>query len=111
MDIAGAPGKDRTCGTWIRNPLLYPLSYGGMTENWLYSSIKRILKFQQRKKDPIQLRAKFGFGFKKKRTSTPILVDMSRLHVAFAWHVPPSISSTRLISLFLRINQYFNNEI
>ena len=26
---AGAPGKNRTCGTWIRNPLLYPLSYGG----------------------------------------------------------------------------------
>ena len=27
---AGAPGKNRTCGTWIRNPLLYPLSYGGI---------------------------------------------------------------------------------
>ena len=27
--ITGAPGKDRTCGTWIRNPMLYPLSYGG----------------------------------------------------------------------------------
>jgi hypothetical protein len=25
----GAPGRNRTCGTWIRNPLLYPLSYGG----------------------------------------------------------------------------------
>ena len=29
LDIIGAPGKDRTCGTWIRNPRLYPLSYGG----------------------------------------------------------------------------------
>ena len=27
--IIGAPGENRTCGTWIRNPLLYPLSYGG----------------------------------------------------------------------------------
>ncbi len=25
----GAPGRNRTCGTRIRNPLLYPLSYGG----------------------------------------------------------------------------------
>ena len=25
-----APGKDRTCDTGIRNPVLYPLSYGGM---------------------------------------------------------------------------------
>jgi hypothetical protein len=29
LDISGAPGKNRTCGTWIRNPMLYPLSYGG----------------------------------------------------------------------------------
>ena len=28
--ICGAPGRNRTCGTWIRNPLLYPLSYGGI---------------------------------------------------------------------------------
>ena len=34
LDCNGAPGRDRTCGTWIRNPLLYPLSYGGkQTEN------------------------------------------------------------------------------
>ena len=32
LDIAGAPGKNRTCGTWIRNPMLYPLSYGGRDE-------------------------------------------------------------------------------
>ncbi len=25
----GAPGRIRTCGTRIRNPMLYPLSYGG----------------------------------------------------------------------------------
>ena len=25
-----APGKDRTCDTRIRNPVLYPLSYGGI---------------------------------------------------------------------------------
>ena len=25
----GAPGRNRTCGAWIRNPMLYPLSYGG----------------------------------------------------------------------------------
>ena len=24
-----APGRIRTCGTWFRKPLLYPLSYGG----------------------------------------------------------------------------------
>ena len=29
-DIIGAPGRDRTCGTRIRNPVLYPLSYGGL---------------------------------------------------------------------------------
>ncbi len=28
-----APGKDRTCDTRIRNPVLYPLSYGGMRLN------------------------------------------------------------------------------
>ena len=27
--MTGAPGRDRTCGTRIRNPALYPLSYGG----------------------------------------------------------------------------------
>ena len=26
----GAPGRNRTCGARIRNPLLYPLSYGGV---------------------------------------------------------------------------------
>ncbi len=26
----GAPGRIRTCGTRIRNPMLYPLSYGGL---------------------------------------------------------------------------------
>ena len=31
--IASAPGKDRTCDTRIRNPVLYPLSYGGMRLN------------------------------------------------------------------------------
>jgi hypothetical protein len=25
----GAPGRNRTCGTWFRKPLLYPLSYEG----------------------------------------------------------------------------------
>ena len=28
-DFCGAPGRNRTCGARIRNPLLYPLSYGG----------------------------------------------------------------------------------
>jgi hypothetical protein len=27
----GAPGRIRTCGARIRNPMLYPLSYGGVT--------------------------------------------------------------------------------
>ena len=27
--ISDAPGKIRTCDTRIRNPVLYPLSYGG----------------------------------------------------------------------------------
>jgi hypothetical protein len=26
----GASGRIRTCGTWYRKPVLYPLSYGGM---------------------------------------------------------------------------------
>jgi hypothetical protein len=25
----GASGRIRTCGTWYRKPVLYPLSYGG----------------------------------------------------------------------------------
>ena len=29
QDVIGAPGRNRTCGTWIRNPLLYPLGYRG----------------------------------------------------------------------------------
>jgi hypothetical protein len=27
----GAPGRNRTCGTRFRKPLLYPLSYRGVT--------------------------------------------------------------------------------
>jgi hypothetical protein len=27
--VIGAPGRIRTCGARIRNPMLYPLSYGG----------------------------------------------------------------------------------
>ncbi len=27
----GASGRIRTCGTWYRKPVLYPLSYGGVT--------------------------------------------------------------------------------
>ena len=26
----GASGRIRTCGTWYRKPVLYPLSYGGI---------------------------------------------------------------------------------
>jgi hypothetical protein len=25
--LAGTPGRIRTCGLWVRNPTLYPLSY------------------------------------------------------------------------------------
>ena len=28
--FSGAPGMNRTCDTRIRNPVLYPLSYGGV---------------------------------------------------------------------------------
>jgi hypothetical protein len=28
--VAGASGRIRTCGTWYRKPVLYPLSYGGI---------------------------------------------------------------------------------
>lgn len=28
--LFGAPGMNRTCDTRIRNPVLYPLSYGGL---------------------------------------------------------------------------------
>ncbi len=34
-----APGRDRTCGTRIRNPVLYPLSYGGMEQ--IFVDIRR----------------------------------------------------------------------
>lgn len=29
--ILGAPGRIRTCGSRFRKPLLYPLSYEGLT--------------------------------------------------------------------------------
>ncbi len=29
IEVDGAPGTIRTCDTRIRNPVLYPLSYGG----------------------------------------------------------------------------------
>ena|GEM_PF-4239408 len=28
--LSGAPGMIRTCDTWFRKPVLYPLSYGGV---------------------------------------------------------------------------------
>ena len=31
--ILNAPGRNRTCDTRIRNPVLYPLSYEGMGVN------------------------------------------------------------------------------
>lgn len=34
----GAPGRIRTCGTWFRKPLLYPLSYGGNARSIAYSA-------------------------------------------------------------------------
>ena len=34
----GAPGVNRTRGTWIRNPLLYPLSYGGISLSLKYNN-------------------------------------------------------------------------
>ena len=30
FNFIGAPGMIRTCDTRIRNPVLYPLSYGGL---------------------------------------------------------------------------------
>jgi hypothetical protein len=30
LTLGGAPGMIRTCDTRIRNPVLYPLSYGGV---------------------------------------------------------------------------------
>src|SRR5690606_33539334 len=32
-DPFGAPGRIRTCDTWSRKPVLYPLSYGGESGN------------------------------------------------------------------------------
>ena len=28
--MVGAPGRIRTCDSWYRKPVLYPLSYGGI---------------------------------------------------------------------------------
>ena len=36
----GAPGRNRTCDTRIRNPVLYPLSYGGNLVR-VFSSLRR----------------------------------------------------------------------
>jgi hypothetical protein len=41
---AGAPGKNRTCGTWIRNPMLYPLSYGGGRTSATHCAMIEIFK-------------------------------------------------------------------
>ena len=30
-EIQSAPGRIRTCDSWYRKPVLYPLSYGGIT--------------------------------------------------------------------------------
>jgi hypothetical protein len=30
--VVGASGRIRTCDTWYRKPVLYPLSYGGMRQ-------------------------------------------------------------------------------
>ena len=38
-DLVGAPGRDRTCGTRIRNPVLYPLSYGGKEKLIVFISV------------------------------------------------------------------------
>ena len=35
--VIGAPGRNRTCDTRIRNPVLYPLSYGGIYVMWVWS--------------------------------------------------------------------------
>jgi hypothetical protein len=42
-----APGRIRTCGTWFRKPLLYPLSYGGNAGSLAYRD-GRVGKRQQR---------------------------------------------------------------
>jgi hypothetical protein len=42
--ISGTPGKDRTCDLRIRNPSLYPLSYGGTDSsaqpNWTAKNLR-----------------------------------------------------------------------
>ena len=35
----GAPGRNRTCDSWFRKPLLYPLSYGGGEVQATYPAI------------------------------------------------------------------------
>ena len=33
VDTGRGPGMIRTCGTWFRKPLLYPLSYGANSKS------------------------------------------------------------------------------
>jgi hypothetical protein len=44
FDLFGTPGKDRTCDLRIRNPSLYPLSYGGTDSsaqpNWTAKNLR-----------------------------------------------------------------------
>ena len=45
--LLGAPGKNRTCGQRIRNPLLYPLSYrGALLELILFQYVTLLLFFR-----------------------------------------------------------------
>ena len=42
--MTGASGRIRTCGTWYRKPVLYPLSYGGSGRRRPYNPARRTVK-------------------------------------------------------------------
>lgn len=57
----GAPGRNRTCGTRIRNPLLYPLSYGGLYFEINHLTIGVFGKFRDCARNCARTRPKVSF--------------------------------------------------
>ena len=52
--LSGTPGRNRTCDLRIRNPSLYPLSYGGTRTMLDFSDHRETLSQKQRRSQDFQ---------------------------------------------------------
>jgi hypothetical protein len=94
MLMLGTPGRNRTCDTWYRKPVLYPLSYGCMMDLFYKGSIPESITFARLRAKALQARpSKDSMNCHGQfMPATPGIAETSALSLELRVHVSPIIS-------------------